>query len=61
MERFYANLWENDLTRCDALREAQLYVLNHSESIRGLDLPEDAHERSSPRFWAAFNLSGDWR
>ncbi|MBL9080266.1 MAG: CHAT domain-containing protein [Planctomycetales bacterium] len=62
MERFYLNLWEKKLSRLDALREAQLYVLNHPEAIRGADVAEDEPIiRTSPRFWAAFGLSGDWR
>jgi CHAT domain-containing protein/tetratricopeptide (TPR) repeat protein len=61
MERFYRNLWEKEMPRLDALREAQLYVLNHPEKIRGSDAPQEAEPRTSPRFWAAFTLSGDWR
>ena len=61
MERFYRNLWERELSYLDSLREAQLYVLNHPEAIRGADAPEEAPVRTSPRFWAAFGLSGDWR
>ncbi|MBA4015740.1 MAG: hypothetical protein C0483_00985 [Pirellula sp.] len=61
MERFYCNLWEKELSRLDALREAQLYLLNHPEVIRGADAPEDVKVRTSPRYWAAFSLSGDWR
>ncbi len=61
MERFYRNLWEQEMSHLDALREAQLYVLKHPEAIRGADAPEEAVVRTSPRFWAAFSLSGDWR
>ena len=63
MVRFYRNLWEKDMPRLDALREAQLYVLNNPDAIRGASLePDDQNQpRVSPRFWAAFTLSGDWR
>gem|GEM_PF-841180 len=68
MIRFYTNLWEKRMSKLDALREAQLYLLDHPESVRGLDLEqegklqqEEKAERTSPRFWAAFSLAGDWR
>ena len=62
MERFYRNLWEGDMSRLDALREAQLYVLNNPQALRGSDpQPDDPKVRTNPRFWAAFTLSGDWR
>jgi CHAT domain-containing protein len=35
MERFYANLWaDKPLTRLEALRQAQLYVLRNPEAVR---------------------------
>jgi CHAT domain-containing protein len=66
MELFYSNLWEKKLPALDSLREAQLQLLRQPDELRklaarGLDLPEDAPQRSSSRFWAAFTLSGDWR
>ncbi|WP_197442341.1 CHAT domain-containing protein [Lignipirellula cremea] len=74
MERFYRNYWEKKMSKIDALREAQLFLLNHPEAIRDLDHPEavrgdkrvrpaspQAPARLSPQFWAAFSLSGDWR
>jgi CHAT domain-containing protein len=61
MERFYANLWEGEMSRLDALREAQLYVLRNPAAIRGADAPEEPARRTSPRYWAAFSISGDWR
>jgi CHAT domain-containing protein len=65
MERFYRNYWEEEMSKLDALRDAQLYLLNHPEAIRG-DRPlraqtNDEPKRLSPQFWAAFSLSGDWR
>ena len=68
MQRFYENLWNRDprMSKLEALREAQLWLLNkrQPELIRGLELTsaDDAHARRlSPRYWAAFELSGDWR
>lgn len=64
MEQFYGNLWEKGLSRLDALREAQLYVLNNPDKLRGGTIVEsDAPTkfRASPQLWAAFILSGDWR
>jgi CHAT domain-containing protein len=35
MEHFYKNLWaDRPLTRLEALRQAQLYVLRHPEAVR---------------------------
>jgi CHAT domain-containing protein len=35
MERFYANLWaDKPMTRLEALRQAQLFVLKHPEAVR---------------------------
>ncbi len=71
MERFYANLWRRGMTRAEALREAQLFVLNHGrrhpEVVRGLTLPSGTTTmkpkdgRTPPFHWAAWALSGDWR
>ncbi len=71
MERFYANLWGRGMTRAEALREAQLFVLNHGmrhpEVVRGLTLPSGTTTmkakdgRTPPFHWAAWVLSGDWR
>lgn len=62
VDRFYRNLWESEMSRLDALREAQLYVLNHPEIARGSDpQPDDPKLRTAPRYWAAFTLSGEWR
>jgi CHAT domain-containing protein len=50
MQRFYANLWERKMSKLEALREAQIWVM------RG-----NGTERLAPYHWAAFQLSGDWR
>jgi CHAT domain-containing protein/tetratricopeptide (TPR) repeat protein len=65
MQRFYENLWDKKLSKLDALREAQLWMLKEGRT-RGLDLEDNAvkkptSSRLPPRYWAAFVLSGDWR
>jgi CHAT domain-containing protein len=69
MIRFHHNLWEKRMAKVDALREAQIWLLNEGGKrpefqIRGLD-PVDpkptAGAMVSPHYWAAFVLSGDWR
>lgn len=77
MVRFYQNLWgEQKKSRLDALRDAQLFLLNHPESItlssgdrQGGRRPPivvttksgNGPARTSPYYWAAPVLSGDWR
>jgi tetratricopeptide (TPR) repeat protein/CHAT domain-containing protein len=68
MQRFYENLWQKRLSKIDALREAQLWMLHEGpkqpDILRGLDAaPEIAETGKSlpPYYWAAFVLSGDWR
>ena len=60
---FYENLWEKKMSRVEALRQAQLKML-HEGVHRGLaidDQPADEQKRLPPYYWAAFELSGDWR
>jgi CHAT domain-containing protein len=70
MERFYQNLWERRLTKLQALREAQLWMLNEGANsnagARGLKLldeqtPDNATRRIPPYYWAPFVLTGKWR
>ena len=71
MEKFYRNLWEKKMPRLDALRAAQLEVMKdatHPSIPRGtvskLKKPTgntQTSERTNPKYWAAFQLSGDWR
>ena len=73
MSRFYDNLWNKKMTKLESLREAQRWLLREGTKQpellrgRGLELdPEPETEalqsgRLSPRYWAAFELSGDWR
>ncbi len=59
MQRFYANLWDKKLTRLEALREAQLWMLNTGGAATTDS--KSPGQRTSPHYWAAFSLSGDWR
>ena len=68
MNRFYENLWKRKLPKLEALRQAQMWLLHegpkHPGLVRGLDLAPPERETTdnlSPRYWAAFVLSGDWR
>jgi CHAT domain-containing protein len=73
MARFYDNLWQKNMGKIEALREAQRWMLREASKspemlrglTRGLDFAEDQRPQPdrplAPFFWAAFILSGDWR
>ncbi|MBY0233140.1 MAG: CHAT domain-containing protein, partial [Gemmataceae bacterium] len=70
MERFYDNLWKRRMGKAEALREAQLFVLEkgtaHPRLLRALKLESGttttrAGDRTPPLAWAAWVLSGDGR
>lgn len=71
MTRFYDNLWRKNMSKLDALREAQRWMLDEASKqlgdLRGLSLPNEEPDnqwptgRLPPRYWAAFVLSGEWR
>ena len=74
MTEFYKRLWDKDHPegKLQALRDAQLEMLRrydpHAEKLvdrgRGIQLDTpvtDGNGCLSPRYWAAFELSGDWR
>ena len=74
MIEFYKRIWaqEHPLGKLEALRQAQLEMLHNYnprtkklvDRGRGLELdsePLDNNGRLSPKYWAAFELSGDWR
>ena len=69
MERFYENLWGGKMTRLEALREAQRWMLREGRTSPGVargmvreDAPQPLKDgRLPPYYWAAFVLSGDWR
>ena len=61
MREFYRRVWSNKpVPRVEALRQAQLWMLENWKLRGGLELP--APQGSPPPYvWAAFVLSGDWR
>ncbi len=91
MERFYTNMLVQRMSKLDALREAQIWMLRNPKELESLGMSDVRLERgtvgpisekslkaaqdrqktkdgnleksglTSPRFWAAFQLSGDWR
>lgn len=72
MVEFYKRLWDkkHPVGKLEALRQAQLTMLKHYDVKqmkidRGLKrespAPENVAHRLSPKYWAAFVLSGDWR
>lgn len=65
MERFYENLWKKKLPRLEAMREAQLWMLQEGRKRGLVRVAEPGLESTNPRtppyYWAAFVLSGDWR
>jgi CHAT domain-containing protein len=65
MQRFYENLWDKRMSKLEALRDAQLWMLKEGRT-RGLDLEDQVANKAvtgrlPPKYWAAFVLSGDWR
>jgi CHAT domain-containing protein/Tfp pilus assembly protein PilF len=67
MVRFYENLWKRRMSKVEALRQAQLWMLKQGAGrgmiVKGVPrerLPLEDN-RLAPYFWAAFCLSGDWR
>jgi CHAT domain-containing protein len=60
MQRFHMNLWHKKMSKLDALRDAQLWMMRTG----GKELSPDngaSTARVAPYYWAAFVLSGDWR
>ena len=51
MERFYENLWLKKMGKLEALRQAQLWMLERNRKDSGDALPST---------WGAFVLDGDW-
>ena len=61
MREFYRRVWSNKpVPRVEALRQAQLWMLENWKPRRGLErlAPQGP---PPPYVWAAFVLSGDWR
>jgi CHAT domain-containing protein/tetratricopeptide (TPR) repeat protein len=69
MGRFYINLWEKKLSKPEALREAQRWMIDAARKGAKEKVPEEWGPRSdvlperfaAPDIWAAFILSGDSR
>jgi CHAT domain-containing protein/Tfp pilus assembly protein PilF len=67
MREFYGRIWsDKPLPRAEALRQAQLWMLEKGKGRGGKDrsgveLPERPQGPPLPYVWAAFVLSGDWR
>lgn len=72
MTEFYRNLWDRKLGKLDALHQAQLKMIDSYDAksgrLRGqiTELPpirvaKDRPKSLPPFYWAAFQLSGDWR
>jgi CHAT domain-containing protein len=69
MTRFYRNLWEKKMSKIDALRETQIWMINAARqpsagsidpktlTIDSATLPPLWHQ---PQFWSPFVLSGQW-
>ncbi|WP_437202919.1 CHAT domain-containing protein [Planctomicrobium sp. SH664] len=60
MIHFYDNLWNKQMSKAEALRQAQLALLENP-AYRGLireNKPQTG--RTPPSLWAAFLVSGDW-
>ena len=58
MREFYRRVWsDKPVPRGEALRQAQLWMLENWKPRGGLERPAPP----SPYVWAAFVLSGDWR
>ena len=61
MREFYRRVWsERPVSRVEALRQAQLWMLENWKPRGGLERPAPQGP-PPPYFWAAFVLSGDWR
>jgi CHAT domain-containing protein len=70
MMRFYMNLWGKQMSKLEALREAQLWMLSGARAAKEAgESPETISLNADklppallhPSFWAPFVLSGDWR
>ena len=58
MREFYRRVWsDKPVPRGEALRQAQLWMLENWKPRGGLERPAPP----PPYVWAAFVLSGDWR
>ena len=69
MVEFYKNLWDKKMSKVEALRQAQIFMITNYDlrtgKLRGIGKKSvkvgGKPKYLSPRYWAAFQLSGDWR
>jgi CHAT domain-containing protein len=63
MQRFYENLWKKNMSRHEALRDSQIWMLRQGGQRAAIrdDAEPSEPGRAPPYLWAAFVLSGDWR
>jgi CHAT domain-containing protein len=64
MIKFYDNLWNKRLSRIEALRQSQIWMLREGSKDEGIVPRANGQPHSDgapPYFWAAFVLSGEWR
>jgi CHAT domain-containing protein len=61
MIRFYENKLKRNMPALEALREAQLWVLNNGVDAGVLTEAPKNGRRTPPLYWGAFTLAGDWR
>jgi CHAT domain-containing protein/Flp pilus assembly protein TadD len=60
MREFYRRVWSKDrVSKAEALRQAQLWMIQHG--VRGRGLERRQPPPAPPFYWAAFVVSGDWR
>ena len=60
MIRFYGHLLD-DVPKDEALRAAQLELIRHPVQVPDGEGGSVLRDFSSPYYWAAFQLIGDWR
>ena len=62
MVEFYRNLWVHEMSKIEALCQAQRTIFRRYDST-SKTLRDGATETLGcpPFYWAAFTLSGDWR
>ena len=62
MREFYRRVWSADgVSKAEALRQAQLWMLGNLKDRGGVVRPEAPQGPPLPYYWASFVLSGDWR
>lgn len=60
MQEFYRNLHDKDMSKLEALRQAQIRVM-HDLMVPNKVFQSPDKSRVAPYYWAGYSLSGDWR